>query len=168
MTTKIKGTVIDLTSLSGVTANLTSGSVSTTTDTTSNSTFYVPYTATSSGNAVLKTSRLTVNPSTGDFLSTGNVTAYSDERLKENWKELDSDFVDKLATVKSGTYDRNDVNLRQVGVSAQSLETVCKEAINKSDDGLLSVAYGNTALAACVELAKRVIALENTIKELTK
>jgi hypothetical protein len=37
-------------------------------------------------------------------------------------------------------------------------------AVQKHDNGLLSVAYGHAALAAVVELAKRIVSLEKHIK----
>ncbi len=90
----------------------------------------------------------------------GNVTAYSDERIKTNWRGLDADFIARLAQVKSGIYDRTDIEETQVGVSAQSLQTVLPNAVIADKEGILSVSYGNAALAACVELAKRVVDLE--------
>jgi hypothetical protein len=104
--------------------------------------------------------------SSGNFTATGNVTAYSDERLKENWNNLDVDIIEKISQVKTGLYDRKDLHLRQIGVSAQSLKEVLPEAIIENEDGYLSVAYGNTALALCVELAKELVKLKNELKEL--
>lgn len=100
----------------------------------------------------------------GAIVATGNVTAYSDESLKVNWSTLPGSFVDQLAQVKTGTFDRPDLdNARQVGVSAQSLQAILPEAVQENENGLLSVSYGNAALAACVELAKRVVALEQRL-----
>lgn len=104
--------------------------------------------------------------STGNFIATANVTAYSDERLKTNWKPLGADFLPALAKVKAGIYDRVDCDLTQVGVSAQSLREVMPEAVHEDLDGMLSVSYGSAALAACVELAKRVVALEKELAAL--
>jgi hypothetical protein len=103
----------------------------------------------------------------GGLTVTGNVTAYSDETLKDNWKDLRTDFVEQLADVKSGTFDRIDVETdRQVGVSAQSLQAILPEAVQTNEDGILSVAYGNAALAAAIELAKRVVQLEARLAQL--
>jgi len=104
----------------------------------------------------------------GNFTATANVTAYSDERLKTNWRPLGDDFLHKLAEVKSGVYDRTDTEepLTQVGVSAQSLQAVMPEAVRADKDGMLSVAYGNAALAACVELAREVVILRAEIEKL--
>lgn len=103
---------------------------------------------------------------TGNLTAAGNVGAYSDERLKTNWTDLSPDFVSLLADVKTGTYDRIDTGDKQVGVSAQSLQAILPEAINTNDDGILSVAYGNAALAACVMLAKQVEILKARIEQL--
>lgn len=103
---------------------------------------------------------------TGDIVASGNITAYSDETLKENWRPVALDFVTGLALVKSGVYDRTDVYLTQVGVSAQSLQDLMPEAIITNEDGLLSVAYGQAALAACIELAKEVVALRGEVEKM--
>jgi len=98
----------------------------------------------------------------------GTVTANSDERLKTNWRDLPEDFVERLADVKHGVYDRTDIEATQVGVSAQSLQALLKQAVLVGEDGTLSVAYGNAALVACIQLAQRVVALEQTVAKLTK
>jgi hypothetical protein len=100
----------------------------------------------------------------GNLTMAANVTAYSDERLKKDWSELPEDFVERLAAVKNGTYTRTDANMRQVGVGAQSLQELLPEAV--LDGEYLSVAYGNAALAACVELAKSVVALRAELNAL--
>jgi len=102
----------------------------------------------------------------GNLTMVGNVTAYSDERLKTNWQGLPLDFVERLAQIKSGTFDRLDVEMTQVGVSAQSLQTLMPEAVLTDTDGMLSVSYGNAALAACVELAKQVVELKQRLAAL--
>jgi hypothetical protein len=89
-------------------------------------------------------------------------TMYSDDILKTNWKQLPPNFVEKLAKVRSGTYDRTDIVARQVGVSAQSLMSVMVEAVI-DNEGLLSISYGNAALAACIELAKEVESLKDRL-----
>jgi hypothetical protein len=107
---------------------------------------------------------LTYNASTGDFATGGNVTAYSDERLKKDWQELPDDFIEKLASVKSGTFTRVDTGVRQVGVGAGSFKSVLEEAVSSDDEGWLRVSYGNAALAACIKLAQRVLSLEEKLK----
>lgn len=96
----------------------------------------------------------------------GTVTANSDESLKTNWRELPADFVERLADVKHGTYDRTDMPLTQDGVSAQSLRKLLESSVLENEDGLLSVAYGNAALVSAIQLAKRLVALEATVAKL--
>lgn len=130
------------------------------------------------------------------IVASGNVTAYSDERLKTNWRPMPEDYVGRLAKVKVGIYDRIDASesnrlaaeaaeapgdelvtdaeqvvpipVTQVGVGAQSFQELLPEAINTANDemGTLSVAYGNAALASCVELAKELVSLRQEIENL--
>lgn len=102
----------------------------------------------------------------GNFTATGDITAYSDERLKKDWASVGNDFVAKLAQVQSGTYTRIDNDLRQAGVSAQSLQTLLPETVHEDVEGNLSVAYGNAALVSAVELAKKILELEERLKVL--
>jgi hypothetical protein len=105
------------------------------------------------------TSRWTSDTS-GNFVARGNVTAYSDERLKKDWAPVAEDFIAQLAKVKHGTYTRTDSEERQMGVSAQAMRTFAPEAVLEDSEGRLSLAYGNAALVAAVKLAERVVALE--------
>jgi hypothetical protein len=107
-----------------------------------------------------------VSDTAGNFTVAGNMTASSDERLKEDWSPLDADFIDRLAKIRSGTYTRIDTQQRHVGVGAQSLQALLPEAVLESDKGMLSVAYGQAALAACVELAKEVVRLRALLEPL--
>ncbi len=123
------------------------------------------------GNLIIRdnvTTRFTFDRTTGNLTATGNVTGYSDERLKSDWATLDPNFLTKLAGIKYGTYTRIDTRERQVGVSAQALSAVLKEAVAEDSEGFLSVAYGNAALVACVELAKEVVSLRSRLDKLEK
>lgn len=100
----------------------------------------------------------------GNLTVSGNFTANSDERLKKDWSLLRDGFIEKLAQVKSGTYSRTDIKQRQVGVSAQSLRSILPEAVQEDTGGILSVAYGQAALSACVELAKEVVRLRALVE----
>jgi hypothetical protein len=110
------------------------------------------------------------------IVASGNITAYSDERLKTNWRDMPVNYVARLAQVKVGVYDRIDgENGTQVGVSAQSLQELLPQAIMTAKDEMqtLSVSYGSAALASAVELAKdnvelraRIMRLESLIEQL--
>jgi hypothetical protein len=103
-----------------------------------------------------------LNLTFGNVTATGtitgaNVTATSDERLKTDWKRLDSDFLERLADVDAGTYQLIASGERHAGVMAQSLREVLPESVFQDDKGYLSVAYGNAALVAVIELAREVL-----------
>lgn len=103
------------------------------------------------------------------IVASGNITAFSDERLKKNWRNMPESYVSRLAKVKVGIYDRIDEeNGTQVGVSAQSLQAVLPEAVVTANDDIktLSVNYGGAALASAVELAKDNVELRSRIEKL--
>lgn len=102
----------------------------------------------------------------GNWTAAANVVAYSDERLKRDWRDLPGDFLWKLAGVKTGVYARTDIEATQVGVSAQSLQEVLPESVVTGADGMLAVSYGNAALTACVLLAREVMSLKAEISAL--
>jgi hypothetical protein len=147
-----------------------SSSTTVTNDTTTNATRYLTFTSATSGSITgvnVSSTKLTYNPSTGALSST-TVAGSSDERLKTNWRSLPNNFIEELAQVKAGIYDRtdHDVPITQVGVTAQSLQAVLPDAVISDDDGMLSVAYGNAALVSAIELAKRVVEQEARINRL--
>jgi hypothetical protein len=106
--------------------------------------------------------------SNGDLTMAGNVTAYSDERLKKDWAATPTGFIKALVDSKHGTYTRIDSGERQAGVSAQDLQKAFPELVSVGTDNeqTLSVAYGNAALLAVIELAKEVAELRAEIKAL--
>jgi hypothetical protein len=106
------------------------------------------------------------NLNAGNLVCTGNVTAYSDERLKKDWAELPENFLSQLARIKHGTYTRIDSGDRQAGVSAQQVQAFLPEVVQTDEKGNLTLAYGNAALVAAVKLAERVVALEARIAAL--
>lgn len=103
----------------------------------------------------------------GNLWCAGTVTGASDEKLKANWEDLPENFLELLAQVKHGTFDRIDIGGRQVGVSAQSMLQVLPEAVDRHEkEDVLSVSYGNAALVSAVQLAKRILQLEARIAAL--
>jgi len=118
----------------------------------------------SSGSHYLYWDGTNYNLNAGNLLVTGNISASSDERLKTNWRDLPENFVEQLAKVKHGIYDRIDVESTQIGVGAQSLRSVMEHAVAEDSEGKLSVAYGNAALVACVKLAERIVELEKLLE----
>jgi hypothetical protein len=80
----------------------------------------------------------------GNLTMLGNVTAYSDARMKKDVETIDSalDLVSKMRGVR---YTRTDTQQRGVGVIAQEMLEVCPEVVQQGigSDDTLSVAYGN-------------------------
>jgi hypothetical protein len=118
----------------------------------------------SSGSHYLYWDGTNYNLNSGNLVCTGNITAYSDEHLKKNWRPVQEGFVEKLAQVKSGIYDRTDMEVTQAGVSAQDMQKLLAETVQTGEDGTLSLAYGNAALVAAIELAKQVVELKKEIE----
>lgn len=97
----------------------------------------------------------------GNFVATGNVTAYSDATLKENIETIDN-ALELVNRMRGVFYDRIDTGEPGVGVIAQEMEEVVPEVVVHSD-GVLSVAYGNLVgvlIEAVKELSARVEELE--------
>ncbi|QIW90683.1 UNVERIFIED_ORG: hypothetical protein GCAPEGMB_00336 [Vibrio phage V07] len=115
--------------------------------------------------------------STGNFTAPGNVTAYSDRRLKKNIKLIDN-ALNKVGELNGYTYDKrssfdSDEYIRETGVIAQEVEKVLPEAVMESDDEdrILSVAYGNMnglLIEAIKELNAKVDTLQNEVQELKR
>lgn len=84
----------------------------------------------------------------GNFSVIGNVTAFSDVRVKTNIVEIDSP-LEKIMKMRGVYYNRiDDINARparHVGVIAQEVERVLPEVVltDTSEDKYKSVAYGN-------------------------
>jgi hypothetical protein len=80
----------------------------------------------------------------GNLTMLGNVTAYSDARIKKDVETIGSalDLVSKMRGVR---YTRIDSGKRGVGVIAQEMLEVLPEVVQQGvgDDDTLSVAYGN-------------------------
>ena len=78
---------------------------------------------------------------TGAIVANGNVTAYSDRKLKANIIKIEN-ALDKICSIGGYTFDMLGTGQRQTGVIAQELEKVLPEAVVKNDNGYLSVDYG--------------------------
>ena len=83
------------------------------------------------------------NSLSGNFTATGNITAYSDERLKDNVETIEG-ALDKVARMRGVTYNyKSELNdgQRGTGVIAQEMQQVMPEVVEEGE--YLSVAYGN-------------------------
>ena len=81
-----------------------------------------------------------------NFIAAGNVTAYSDVRLKENIKVIPN-ALEKVQAIRGVTFTRNDMpdtEMVHTGVIAQEVLEVFPEAVMLArEDDFYTVAYGN-------------------------
>ena len=93
-----------------------------------------------------------------------DVTAFSDERLKENIETI-PDALDKVCQMRGVTFNRTDFKgEKQMGVIAQEVEKIIPEVVKEDDseDKIKSVAYGNM-VGLLIEAIKD---LKNEVDEL--
>jgi hypothetical protein len=100
----------------------------------------------------------------GSIVAAGNVTAYSDIRVKDNVETIPS-ALDKLDQIRGVTYTRTDLEdkeRRYAGVIAQEIEAVLPEAVR--DLGNIKAVDYNATIALLIqavkELTDKVKALE--------
>ena len=77
------------------------------------------------------------------FTATGNVTAFSDARVKTNIKTIDNALL-KVLALRGVTYNRTDLEDKseQIGVIAQEIKEILPQVVQENN-GYYSVAYGN-------------------------
>ena len=100
---------------------------------------------------------------TGNFTATGNLTAYSDERLKTNIETIPN-ALEKVNALRGVTFDKD--GERGLGVIAQEVEKILPEVVIQGEE-YKSVAYGNIVgvlIEAIKELTKEVEELKRQIK----
>jgi hypothetical protein len=110
----------------------------------------------------------------GNFTAAQDITAYSDRRIKKDFKTID-DALDKVRRINGYTFTRTDdvaKGQRQVGVVAQEFLDVLPEVVRVNEEtGYYTVAYGNiTALLieALKEESQKREALETRLAILEK
>jgi hypothetical protein len=95
---------------------------------------------------------------TGNIYATGNITAYSDERIKENINVVPN-ALDAVDAIRGVTYTRTDTKEDSVGVIAQEVEALFPELITENNEGMKSVNYNGligVLFAAVKELSAEV------------
>lgn len=111
----------------------------------------------------------------GNATATGNVTAYSDIRLKENIKPLQNSLA-KILQLRGVEYTRKDSGSQEIGVIAQEVEEVLPEVVHISDataeddteyTDIRSVDYGRM-VSVLIEAMKEQQAQIEELKEIIK
>ena len=102
---------------------------------------------------------------TGDLTMLGNVTAYSDIKLKDDIVKITC-ALDKVLKLNGYSYTRKDTGQKQIGVIAQEVLEVIPEVVQRGvgDDDTLSVAYGNM-VALLIEAIKEQQTHINSLEE---
>jgi hypothetical protein len=90
--------------------------------------------------ALITTALFTVDYS-GNTTATGNVTAYSDKRLKKDLVKITS-ALDKIDQLTGYLYTRIDTGSRQSGLIAQDVQKVLPEVVDASGE-YMTLSYGN-------------------------
>jgi len=107
----------------------------------------------------------------GNFTASGNVTAYSDVRIKDNFEIIHSP-IEKIEKLTGYTFDRTDMEIdRQTGLIAQDVQKVLPEAVIEDVQGILSINYGAMAglfVESIKKLNERINELETEIEILKK
>ena len=106
------------------------------------------------------------------FTASGDVTAYSDIRVKDNIETIPN-AIDKVKSIRGVTFTRtdNDDNKKYMGVIAQELLNVIPEVVSETDSGMYTVAYGNITavlIEAIKEQQKQIDELKAKLDGLTK
>jgi hypothetical protein len=106
----------------------------------------------------------------GNMTVAGDVTAYSDARVKTNVNTIEN-ALEKTLALRGVTYNRTDSEdvRTKVGVIAQEIIEVLPEVVNQDNDGMYNVSYGNiTALLieAIKEQQSQIEVLKAEIEEL--
>ncbi len=76
----------------------------------------------------------------GNVTAAGNVTAYSDARLKKNVQTI-TNPLQKVSNLRGVTFEKDGKS--GLGVIAQEVREILPEVVQENENGLLSVAYGN-------------------------
>lgn len=98
----------------------------------------------------------------GSLVSTGDITAFSDESLKKDVVTIEG-ALDKTKELRGVSFVRKSDDSKSIGVIAQELEKVLPELVKTGDDGIKSVNYGQITgllIEAVKELAAKVDELE--------
>ena len=89
------------------------------------------------------------------------ITANSDVNLKKNLLKIEN-ALEKVEQINGYTYEfKADDSKRHAGVIAQEIETVLPEIVNKGNDGILGVEYGNISALLIEAIKEQNIKIKN-------
>ena len=108
----------------------------------------------------------------GGVTATGDITAFSDARVKENIKTIEN-AIDKVLALRGVSYTRKDSDDKKtkIGVIAQETLPIMPEVVSQDNEGMYSVAYGNLSglfIEAFKEQQKQIEELKTIINAYSK
>ena len=108
----------------------------------------------------------------GNIYATGDVSAFSDARVKTNVETIEN-ALDKVTSMRGVKYNRTDTddNSEKIGVIAQEMQEVIPQVVSQNSDGMLGVSYGNLAgvfIEAIKEQQKQIEELKKQIEYLVE
>ena len=146
----------------GTNVSISGSNVISSTDTNTNTT----YTA-GNGMSLSGTEFLMSGSYTGNFTASGDITAYSDKRLKSNIETIDNPL--KIVNALRGVNFEKD-GRHSTGVIAQEVEEVLPQVVHTDTGGMKSVAYGNITgllIEAIKEQQELIISLQEQINNIS-
>jgi hypothetical protein len=101
----------------------------------------------------------------GNIYASGDITALSDEKYKNNIITIDNS-LDKIEAMRGVYFNKSndDINKRHIGLIAQEVEKIIPEVIIESEDTGKSIAYGNLIgllIEGIKELSNKIKILES-------
>lgn len=102
----------------------------------------------------------------GAITAGGDITAFSDRKLKEDIQNIPN-ALSKVLEINGVTFTRNDLEdttTRYTGVIAQEVEAVLPEAVTTNEEGTKAVSYGNM-VGLLIEAMKEQQVQINSLKE---
>jgi hypothetical protein len=104
----------------------------------------------------------------GNWTAVGDVTAYSDARVKENVKTIEG-ALDKVLALRGVSYTRigSEDGKTKIGVIAQETLPIVPEVVNQDEDGMYNVAYGNMG-GLFIEAIKELKKENNELRDILK
>ena len=108
----------------------------------------------------------------GNLTMAGDITAYSDSRVKENIATIEN-ALSKVLALRGVSYNRidSDDKKTKIGVIAQETLPIVPEVVNQDNDGMYNVSYGNLAglfIEAIKEQQKEIEELKTLIYGITR
>jgi hypothetical protein len=91
------------------------------------------------------TTRFTLDSNSGDFTATGNITAYSDERLKSNIRPIDN-ALGLVLQLDGVRYTKD--NKESIGLIAQEVQKVLPEFAHTANDEMKTMSLNYSGMVS--------------------